>query len=258
MTETLRHLLAIDFAQPWALLLLPLAGLPLLRRRRDEMTFSWLPWLPQDRLGRLFEIAGRAAAVIAMLATVLALARPGRPEWDVPRIGRGAEILVLFDCSLSMDDEMVAKGQHPKRRRDSPLRKRNLARDALARFVERRHEDRFSLMMFGAAPFRVMPFSQHPDVIRAGIEAAGVSNGLPGTDLGRGLLAAIEQFNNRAYTGSRVILLVSDGAAEIDEGTRERIRVGMIRNRIGLDWLYLRSASCSRRSPRIATTASSC
>lgn len=250
MSESLRQALSqapsLDFAQPWALLLLPLALLPLLRRRRDELTYSWLAWLPADRLGRAFEIAGRAAAVVAILATVFALARPGRPESQLPRIGHGAEIVVLFDSSLSMDDEMVAKGQHPKRRRDSPLRKRNIARDALARFVERRHEDRFSMLMFGAAPFRVMPFSQHPDVIQAGIAAAGVSNGLPGTDLGRGLLAAIEQFNNRAYTGSRVLLLVSDGAAEIDEATRERIRVGMARNRIALDWLYLRSANWPR------------
>ena len=237
---------AIDFAQPWALLLLPLAVLPLLRRRRDELTFSSLPWLPLDRVGRFVEAAGRVAAFVAILATVLALARPGRPEWEVPRIGRGAEIVVLFDCSLSMDDDMVARGAYQKRRRDSPLRKRNIAREALARFVERRHEDRFSLLMFGAAPFRVTPFSQHQDVIQAGIAAAGVSNGLPGTDLGRGLVAAISQFDDRAYTGSRVLLLVSDGAAEIDPLTRLRIRDGLVRNRITLDWIYLRSVNWPR------------
>ncbi|WP_293388381.1 vWA domain-containing protein [Nevskia sp.] len=238
--------LPLDFAQPWALLLLPLALLPLLRRRREELTFSSLPWLPEDSLGRWIERLGRAAAVLAILATVLALARPGRPEWEVERIGRGAEIVVLFDSSLSMDDEMVARGAHPKRRRDSPLRKRNVAREALSRFVERRKEDRFSLLMFGAAPFRVTPFSQSPEVIQAGIAAAGISNGLPGTDLGRGLIAALSQFEGRAYSGSRVILLVSDGAAEIDDATRQRIRDGMAKHRVALDWLYLRSANWPR------------
>lgn len=238
--------LALDFAQPWALLLLPLALLPLLRHRAEELTFSSLPWLPQDRVGRWIERAGRAAAVLAIASIVLALAEPGRPEWDVPRIGRGAEIVVLFDSSLSMDDEMVAKGQHPKRRRDSPLRKRNIAREALSRLVERRPADRYSLLMFGAAPFRVTPFSQSPEVIQAGIAAAGISNGLPGTDLGRGLVAAISQFDGRAYSGSRVILLVSDGAAEIDDTTRKIIRDGMARNRIALDWIYLRSVNWPR------------
>jgi len=246
MRDALQHLLSIDFAQPWALLLLPLAVLPLLRRRRDELSYSSLAWLPTDRLGRAFEITGRVAAVVAIFATVLALAHPGRPEWEVTRIGRGAEIVVLFDCSLSMDDEMVAKGQHPKRRRDSPLRKRNIARDALSRFVERRTQDRFAMLMFGAAPFRVMPFTALPDVIKAGIEAAGVSNGLPGTDLGLGLMAAIAEFDNRPYSGSRVLLLVSDGAAEIDDITRAHIADGMRRNRIALDWIYLRSANWPR------------
>lgn len=237
---------AFDFVQPWALALLPLALLPLLRRRREELAFPALAWLPPDRIGGLIDGLGRVFAVVALLTAVLALAQPGRPESEVPRIGRGAEIVVLFDSSLSMDDEMVKRGQLPKRNRDSPLRKRNIAREALARLVARRPDDRFALLMFGAAPFRVTPFSQHPDVIQAGITAAGVSNGLPGTDLGRGLLAAISQFDHRAYTGSRVLLLVSDGAAEIDDSTRQQIRDGMARNRIALDWIYLRSANWPR------------
>src|SRR3989337_37174 len=39
----------LDFEAPWALFLLPLAILPLLRRRRDSVTFPWLAWLPADR-----------------------------------------------------------------------------------------------------------------------------------------------------------------------------------------------------------------
>ena len=234
------------FTQPWVLLLLPLAVLPLLRRRREELTFPSLAWLPADRIGAWVERAGRAAAVLAILATVLALAGPGRPEWEETRIGRGAEIVVLFDSSLSMDDEMVARGAHPRRRRDSPLRKRNVAREALSALVARRQADRYSLLMFGAAPFRVTPFSQSPEVIQAGITAAGISNGLPGTDLGRGLMAAIEQFEGRAYTGSRVILLVSDGAAEIDPVTRRNIAIGVERHRIAINWIYLRSVNWPR------------
>ena len=49
----------LDLAQPWALLLLPLTLLPLLRRRRDPLSFSSLAWLPVDRIGR---IAGFASS----------------------------------------------------------------------------------------------------------------------------------------------------------------------------------------------------
>ena len=238
--------LPIAFAAPWSLLLLPLAAAPFLRRRHEELRFPSLDWIPEDRFGIWIERLGRLLAAGAIAAIVIALARPGRPESTVPRVGKGAEIVVLFDCSLSMDDEMVARGQHPRRIRDSPLRKRNIARTALAHFVERRPADRFAMMMFGAAPFRVMPFTQSQDVIHAGIVAAGISTGRPGTDLGRGLLAAVREFDQRAYTGSRVLLLVSDGAAEIDKLTRALIVEGLQRNQIELDWLYLRSANWPR------------
>src|SRR5579859_2471318 len=52
--ETARTMSAgLDFTQPWVLVLLPLAVLPLLRRRRDTLMFSHLGWLPADRAGRI-------------------------------------------------------------------------------------------------------------------------------------------------------------------------------------------------------------
>ncbi|HYL17355.1 MAG TPA: VWA domain-containing protein, partial [Burkholderiales bacterium] len=44
--------IGFDFARPWVLVLLPLALLPLLRRRRDTLAFSYVAWLPVDRAGR--------------------------------------------------------------------------------------------------------------------------------------------------------------------------------------------------------------
>src|SRR5687767_9880761 len=98
---------ALDFEAPWALLRLPLAILPLLRRRRDPVTFPWLVWLPVDRMGRIVRVALAMLAVVALASLVLALARPGRPETHVQRMGKGAEILVLLDRSRSMDDHML-------------------------------------------------------------------------------------------------------------------------------------------------------
>jgi len=59
--------------------------------------------------------------------------------------------------------------------------------------------------------------------------------------VGRALLAAIGEFDRRAYSGSRIILLVSDGGAHLDEPTQKRILAGLARNRIALYWIYLRS-----------------
>jgi mxaC protein len=68
-----------------------------------------------------------------------------------------------------------------------------------------------------------------------------VGRGLAETDVGKALIAAIGSFEKRAYTGSRIILLVSDGGTQLDDPTRKRIKAGLLRNRIALDWIYLKT-----------------
>ncbi len=235
----------LDFLSPWALFLLPLAVLPLLRRRRDSLTFPWLSWLPADRAGRLLRAAWTLLAVVALASLVLTLAQPGRPETYVQRMGEGAEILILLDRSRSMDDHMLPSNwrsidptvllYHKGRQ------KSEVARDLLSKFVAQRPEDRFSLMYFSNRPLSVVPFTEHGEVMQAGIAAGGTGRGIADTEVGRALSAAIQAFDDRAYSGSRIILLVSDGGAHLDEATRAGIRDALARNRIALYWLYLRS-----------------
>jgi mxaC protein len=241
---------AFDFAQPWALLLLPLALLPLLRRRRDTLMFSHVPWLPADAVGRMAGFLWRALAVLAILGTVLALARPGRSETQVLRTGRGAEILVLMDRSRSMDDRMLTsdwKSLDPVVVRAQSWsrgeQKGKVARNLLSKFVAERPDDRFALMFFSANPIHVVPFTQHGEVIQAAITAGGVGRGLSDTDVGWALITAIKEFDRRPYSGSRIILLVSDGGAKLDEETQREIQAGMLKNRIALNWIYLRSVN---------------
>ncbi len=90
--------LPIDFARSWTLLLLPLALLPLLRRRGDTLAFSHVAWLPADSLGRTIGVLLRACAVLAMLAIVVGVAGPGRSNLQLLRTGSGAEIPLTYDC----------------------------------------------------------------------------------------------------------------------------------------------------------------
>src|SRR5581483_5050954 len=97
----------LDFLHPWALLLLPLAALPFVRARPDTLLFSHLPWLPRDPAGRVAGWLRDGCAVVAIAAIVVGLADPGRPQTQVIRTGRGAEIVVLIDRSRSMDQRML-------------------------------------------------------------------------------------------------------------------------------------------------------
>jgi mxaC protein len=237
-----------DFLHPWLLLLLFLAGLPLISRKRDSLGFSSLAWLPQDRLGQAAAQLWRIAAVLAIASLVFALAGPGRPESQVARTGRGAEILLLLDRSRSMDDRMLPSDWRSidplvvfQQARSRGPQKVKVARDVLSRFVAQRPHDRFALTLFSTNPIHVVPFTQHGEVIQAGIAAGSIGRGLADTDVGRALIASIGEFDQRVYSGSRIIVLVSDGGAQLDDTTKQHIQRGLLRNHIALYWLYLRS-----------------
>jgi mxaC protein len=249
------------FERPWLLLLLPLALLPLWPSGRDALSFASVAWLPADSAGRLAQALWTAFAILAMATLVTALADPGRPQSLVERTGRGAEIAVLMDRSRSMDDHMLPSNWHkldPNDRMtnlDSGPPKAQMARDLLSKFVTQRADDRFSLMFFSTRPLIVVPFTQHDAVVQAGIAAGGVGPGLSDTEVGAALLAAIGEFDHRAYSGSRIILLVSDGGSDLDDETRQRISSGLMRNRIALYWIYLRRFSSPRLDDAAAAQA---
>ena len=240
----------LDFAQPLALLLLPLALLPLLRSRRDTLAFSWLAWLPQDRIGRFTGFLWRACALLALLFIVVALAGPGREETQIMRTGSGAEIMLLIDRSRSMDERMLTSDWRTldplvvrNQARSRGEQKGKVARDLISKFVAERPDDRFALTFFSANPIRVVSFTRHDEVVQAAIAAGGIGRGITSTDIGRALISAIHQFEQRSYSGSRLILLVSDGGAHLDTETRRQIRQGLLQNRIALNWIYLRSVN---------------
>jgi mxaC protein len=231
----------LDFAQPWLLLLLPLALLPLLRRRSDTLVFSWLAWLPTDRVGRVAGFLWRAFAVTAMAAIVIGLAGPGQSGTQVLRTGRGAEVLILMDRSSSMDAVVHLNAPATAGGFSVTESKSEIVRRLLADFVARRVDDRFAFMAFSTSPMAAVPFTENGAVIQSALAATGVGRGLPDTHMGSALLAAIGQFEGRAYSGSRIVLVVSDGGAQLDETTRRRIQAGLAREKIALYWIYIRS-----------------
>lgn len=229
--------MSLNVSHPWVLTLLPLALLPLLGTGKKNLVYSWLAQLPPDPMSDALEWLLRSIGVLALGALILGLAGLYRSEETVQRVGRGAQIVLLLDRSVSMDQpfnlQQIFDTSHPS--------KENVARGLLAKFAASRPEDMFGLVEFSTNPIRVLDFTQKQDVIQAAIAAAGVGRGLSETDIGRGLLTALDYFADRLYTGSRVIVLVSDGGANLDAKTSEQITNLMRRYRVGLYWLYIRS-----------------
>lgn len=245
------------FAHPWVLAALPLALLPLWSAGGASSQYGWLGILPRDALSDALATALRLFSAVAIAAVIVALAAPYRAHSPVERVGQGAEIVVLLDRSRSMD-QAYAGSPTGTWWSSSPDTKAKVAQRLLAQFVSRRPHDRIGMVVFSTLPIRIMALTSHAEVVQAAIRAGGLGHGLAETDAGGGLLAALSYFQNRRYSGARIILLVSDGGSDIDFETGQRVTELMKRERVALYWLYLRSFGSPGllRDPSAATDSS--
>jgi mxaC protein len=233
----------VQFDHPVVLLLLPLAWWAWRRGAAQQwQSHPWLALVPADAWSTWLDRLLRWLAALAVAACVLALASPYRPEHVQQRVAQGAELVVVFDRSSSMDDRF-------RRVRDawSPADSVNeskaaVARRLLKRFARERDHDAFALVHFAENPIDFLPFTQKTELVQSAMDAAAIGRGLGNTDLGRGMLAGAALFEGRPYLGSRVLLLVSDGGAQLDEDTRQRLAAALRRQRVSLYWLYLRGS----------------
>ena len=249
----------MSFDDPWVLWLLPLAVWPLFADAARPLASGWLAFAPRDAASTIVGALLRAAAVLAPAALIVAMAGPHRPEYLVERVGRGAEIVIVLDRSRSMDQgfapgraaadaprgtgpEALAYyfSQAPARLRES---KGLVARRMLGEFTAKRPDDLFALVVFSTLPIRVLGFTQQTEAVQSAIAAGNIGRGLSETNIGLAIDAAIELFDGRPYTGSRIVMLVSDGGDRLDSDTRDRIAYLTHKLRVSVYWLYLRSAN---------------
>ncbi|MBK6853929.1 MAG: VWA domain-containing protein [Burkholderiales bacterium] len=242
-----------QFASPWWLLLLPLAALPWRRGLLAPQLFSSLDVLAHDAASTWLDRALRGAGSLLIAATVLALAGPYLPAYQVERSGQGAEIVALLDRSLSMDQPFGIKGKplqtmpggkilgYTRPDGANAATKAKVAREVLGEFAGQRRSDRFGLVAFSVVPLHVLDFTERQSAVQAAIAAGRKGRGLSETDIGAALVEGLGFFEGRAYTGSRIVMLVSDGGDHLEPALRDRLARLMREQRVSLYWLYLRS-----------------
>lgn len=220
---------------PWLLSLLPLCLLPfftsLFERhgtpRRQLIQLDALTiWL--NRLIKLF-------ASLAIVMIIVGLAGLYHIEQTVTRTGQGAHIVFVLDRSASMNETFG--GQTPDENEQS---KAQAARRLLSEFVNRRPHDLFGVAGFSTQPFYVSPLTEHKSAIQAAINSLETP-GLAFTNVAKGLGMGLSYFKDQPHTGSRVIVLVSDGAATLDHRAQKTLREWFERYRVSLYWFFLRT-----------------
>ena len=225
----------MSFSMPWFLLLLPLAFLPLWLQRREGRLYSSVALAPKDALSDLAGWLLRFLSVGILVCLTLALAGPRGPEQAVERIGKGAQMALVIDRSASMDDPF-AGSESSGRAGES---KSAAARRLITQFVNQRPDDMVGVVTFSNSAMHAIPLTQRREAIHAAIDAAGGS-GLLQTNIGAGLTTGVTMFEKMPDSGSRAIMLLSDGAGRISPKAKQKIADWLARQHVNLYWIVLR------------------
>jgi mxaC protein len=222
------------FNHPWVLWALPLALLPLLLERSHSKHYSWIGLLPPDPLSSLIGLLLKALAALSILFVILGLAGPHTLEQKALRTGIGAQIGLVLDRSASMDDPFVGD-------KDGHIgeTKSVAAARIITNFIKSRRNDMMGVITFSNSAMYVLPLTENKEAVLSAVQATA-GNSLFQTNIGGGLTSAVELFKDVPDSGSRAIILISDGAGRVSELVQQKLRDWLQRYNIGLYWIVLR------------------
>ncbi|MCU4179861.1 VWA domain-containing protein [Bosea sp. BH3] len=207
----------LSFAHPWVALVAPLPllvwfGLPAHAERRTGLRVPFF-----DRLARLSGEVPHSGGVVVrrhparlivlVLAWLLTLAALARPQWIEPPLHRDMptrDMLLLVDLSGSMDtkDFLDASGRTVDRL--------TAVKQVLDDFLSRRKGDRVGVVVFGDAPFALVPFTTDLELSRAMLRDTAVGMAGPRTAFGDAIGLGIGLFAKSTVKAKTVIAL-TDG-----------------------------------------------
>jgi len=194
------------FASPlfFALALLVIARIVLLIRDRranvGAFTFSSFSLLAPKR-GVRVRLAWLPFVLetMALLAVIVALARPQRIVRMSASDRYGIDIVVALDASGSM----AAEDFRPRNRF-------SVAKELIGNFIARRQDDRIGIVTFGARAATRVPITYDREVAQNILDKAEVGENGDGTAIGHAIATAVNRLRS-SKSRSRVIILVTDG-----------------------------------------------
>lgn len=229
----------MSFSHPWFLWLLPLALLPLIFQRAHSKSYSWLPMLPADPLSDLIGLILKILAVLILTFIIIGLSAPHSNQQKVERIGVGAQIVLVLDRSASMDDPFSGTPGASSTVGTVGETKSAAASRLITQFVQSRKNDLMGMITFSNSAMYVLPLTENKQAIVAAVRATA-GNALFQTNIGSGLTSASALFDKVPDSGSRAVILLSDGAGRMDANTQQKIKDWYDRMHLSLYWIVLR------------------
>jgi Ca-activated chloride channel homolog len=199
----------LEFAHPeflYLVLLLPVWWVAVWPRAGGGVLFA-----RGDSARRLARWKGVSAGVVlmlprllrtaALLALIVALADPQRPEYVRESSLQGKGIGLVLDLSSSMLAEDMEAGEN----------RIDVARQSAIRFAQSRTLDELSLVGFSARALTRVPPTTDPNLVVAGVESLEIQMVGDGTDISGALLTSLAQLTE-SDREERVMVLLTDGA----------------------------------------------
>jgi Ca-activated chloride channel family protein len=202
---------------PWVLALAPVVLLlALLGSRTAALRFAPSAFLHRDPEGRARALPRslrqriawlpRALHVLALLALVLALARP-LARVALPLTRQGIDILLCLDVSSSMRADDLRPGRT----------RLDVTKAAALAFVEKRPDDRIGLVTFARYPDVVCPPTLDHGALAAllqGVMQVEEDSDEDATGIGMALARAAQALR-RGGSASKVVVLLTDGEENV-------------------------------------------
>lgn len=224
----------MTLANPWALLLLPAALVPFWLKTHQGQLYSWLDLMPEDRLSDLANLAVKAITALMLASIVLALAGPQGQEQKIRKIGKGAQTVLVIDRSVSMEEPFAGDASG-----HAAEIKSMAARRLITKFIDSRPDDMMGVLAFTNSALYGVKITANRDAIHSAINAA-TSAGINQTNIGAGITEAVGLFDAIESTGSRAIILLSDGAGKISPRVKQKIMEKLNAKHLSLYWIVLR------------------
>ncbi|MBF5039081.1 VWA domain-containing protein [Methylophilus sp. 13] len=220
---------------PWFLLLLPVIAVPFLLTSRHAQTYSWLEMVPDDPFSERIHLLVKVATSLMLLCLVLALAGLQGDSHQEKKIGKGAQSVFVIDRSVSMDHPFAGQSVGGR----AAEIKSAAARRLITAFIDSRPDDMMGVVGFTNSALYGMKITTNRDGIHAAIQAA-TGPAINQTNIGAGITHAVTLFEQIPSTGSRAIVLLSDGAGKLSPRVKYQIRKQLVGKKLNLYWIVLR------------------
>ncbi len=187
----------------WALLvLLPVLFFEFFYRRRHKRR------LPYTRINLLRQVYKRsslwrflplALRILAIVALILALARPRSARKKTKVTGEGIDIVLTLDVSGSMQAVDL-----------KPTNRLQAAKKVAENFLSKRKNDKIGLVTFSDYAFTACPLTLDYALLSQIIQNLQIDKSAQGTAIGLGLATAVGRLRD-SKGKSKVIILITDG-----------------------------------------------